>query len=141
MGCVFPAGEGLNPGYVQLITDYTIHMTITVWDQFGASVGDLYANAPISGTFGSTIVPINQLLTQGSTYTDPFGYVAKGAVVASNDPSVASWPSMPVLPFPVGNGQTTFSQPVQVDGFAITPIVNRGWATTGPPNTLTVTWP
>lgn len=139
--CSSPAGIGLSSGDVQLITDYTVHMTITVWDQFGSPIGDVYANAAISETFNSAIVPVNQSLTAGSTYTDPFGYVALGAVVASNDPQVATWPSKPVLPFSSPAGQTIFSQPVQVDGFAITPIVNRSWANTSPPNTVTVTWP
>jgi hypothetical protein len=63
-------GAGSN---VCLVTDYTTPLTITVWDQFGSTIGDLYAGATISETIGKDSSPINQALTSSSTYTDPFG--------------------------------------------------------------------
>jgi hypothetical protein len=136
--CTSPVVLGIGTN-VDLFTDYSIHMTITVWDQFMTSVGDLYAGAAISETSGGTVYPINQTLTSSSTYTDPFG---PGYVSASNvspsDPRVAAWPSQPLGPFPIATQTPT--TPVQVDGFSIGTISTRTWTSTSP-NTVTITWP
>jgi len=130
------AGIGTNDS---LYTDYSIHMTITVWDQFGTPVGDLYAGAAVLEPYQSIYIPINQSLTSGSTYTDPFGpgYISV-ASLPQNDPRVAAWPSQPLGPFPITTQTPT--TPVQVDGFPIGTISTRTWTSTSP-NTVTVTWP
>jgi hypothetical protein len=131
-----PADPGLPPGTVQLVTTYVKFLTITVKDQFGDLVGDLYQGASVS-EFGGTA--INQSLSAGSTYSDPVGAASLGPVVAAGSAQATAWPTQPLLPMQAINA--TQNIPVEVDGFALNPgIVNRQVIAT-PPNTLTITWP
>jgi hypothetical protein len=139
--CTSPASEGIPTGDVSLFTDYEVRLTVTVWDQFGTTVADLYAGASVSETnpANGLIVPINQNLTSGSSYTDPVGPLEVGtAAIAASDPAVAAWPSHALLPLQTQSGRPIL--PVQVDGFPIGTISTRVFSST-PPHTVVITWP
>jgi hypothetical protein len=123
-------------GSVLLASVYIKFLTITVQDQFGDPVGDLYQGATVSENGGTSI---NQPLSAASTYQDPVGVFASGGVVAAGSAAATAWPTQPVLPIPTLN--ITQNIPVEVDGFALSPaIVNRN-VSSAPPSTVTITWP
>jgi hypothetical protein len=133
-----PAIIGLPPGQVQLATIYVRFLNILVWDQFGDTIGTLYAGAAVTELGG---IAINQNLTAASTYSDPVGFffVPVIAVVPAGSPAALAWPTQPLAPMQARTATQNIS--VQIDGFALTPaIVNRG-VTATPPNTVTITWP
>lgn len=149
-----PALINVPSNQFALVTIYMRFLTITVKDQFGALIGDIYPGAEISESPPPPIVSvfkINQSLTAMSTYADPVGTKEGSTVVPAGVPQVASWPSQPKIPLQNGTqtGQPQFS--VFVDGFRLTPdpaISNRqitntgnGSSITSPPVTVTITWP
>ena len=144
-----PALIDVPANQVALKTVYIRNLTITVCDQFGGLIGDLYQGAEISENSLLGVFSINQFLTASSTYTDPVGFSVGPTVVAVGSSQANNWPTQPKLPFPSG----TFTDPqnisVFVDGFALNPaIANRtvtatgnGFSSTSPPVTLTISWP
>ena len=145
-----PAITNVPATSVQLLTIYVRFLTITVKDQFGDSVGDLYAGAEVTEQDSSgTWHPINQSLTSSSTYSDPVGAFLGVTVVASGSPQALNWPNAAKLPWVSGCPNSTQNIAVRVDGFDLNPaIVNRkveicgnGSSTTSPPVTIKITWP
>ncbi len=133
------------------MTIYVRFLTVTVCDQFGGLMGDLYQGAEVSeladcdGVYHS----INQPLSASSTYLDPDGTGVGTTNVAAGSADAINWPTQPRNPIPAG----CFTEPVEsiqvkVDGFLLSPgIANRQWticgdgvSTTSPPVTVTISW-
>lgn len=141
----------LPAGQVKLFTMYLRNLSITVCDQFGDLIGNLYQGAEISefADCASQYLSINQQLSSASTYIDPIGIGTHGVIVAAGSNAANDWPSAAKVAVGNGCGTDTQNIPVKVDGFLLTPsIVNRslmicgnGSATTSPPVTITITWP
>src|SRR6266404_3652041 len=146
-----PGWVCLPPGQVRLMTIYVRFLTVTVCDQFGGLMGDLYQGAEVSeladcdGVYHS----INQPLSASSTYLDPDGTGVGTTNVAAGSADAINWPTQPRNPIPAG----CFTEPVEsiqvkVDGFLLSPgIANRQWticgdgvSTTSPPVTVTISW-
>lgn len=133
-----PAILGLAAGKVSLQTIYVRNLTITVKDQFNGLIGDIYAGAEVTETFGTTNFSINQPLLSSSTYTDPVGLGIEDSVVDATS-AATNWSSQPLQP--MVNASATQNIPVRVDGFLLVPAISaRTWTTTFP-NTLTISWP
>lgn len=149
-----PVFLGLGANQRRLITFYGRFLKITVCDQFGGLMGDLYMGAEISELVG-TPVSINQTLQSDSTYADPVGAELPNQNVGTNGitsdaTAISAWPTAALIPFP-NTSATSDPQSVQVrvDGFILNPsIANRrvtvagdGVSTSSPPVTITITWP
>jgi hypothetical protein len=147
-----PAILFLLPGQVQLSTIYVRFLNVTVCDQFGGLIGELYQGAEVSefvsrdGQFHS----INQFLTSVSTYSDPEGAFVTATIVAAGSNAANQWPNQARKPAPSGcNLGPLESTRVKVDGFELSPAIdNRQWTLCGnglsftsPPVTLTISWP
>ncbi len=132
-----PAIIGLPAGQVQLGTIYVRFLNILVHDQFGDTIGTLYAGAAIT----ERGFAINQNLTAASTYSDPVGFffVPLVAIVPAGSPAAIAWPTQPLLPMDARTA--TQNIPVEVDGFALTPAIVNRRVTATPPNGITITWP
>ena len=152
-GGLFPANRALDAttsppiigvpvGQVELSTIYLRFLTITVCDQFGGLIGDLYQGAELSENdtfFG--VISINQPLTVSSTYSDPVGTREVCCAVASGSAEAMAWPTQPQLPL-TQNASVTQNISVYVDGFALSPaIANRVVTVHSSPVSVTVTWP
>lgn len=131
----------LPPGDVLLATTYGRVLTITVWDQFGEPIGDIYQGAAVSedDPSGGTH-PLNQLLTAASTYSDPVGTAAINSVVTAGSPDALAWPSQPQMPLTL-SGSFPATLNVYVDGFLLNPAIVSRTLTFSPPNSVTITWP
>jgi len=150
-----PAFLGLAPNQRRLVTFYGRFLNITVCDQFGGLIGDLYLGAEISELIGGTPVSINQTLQSNSKYADPVGAELPNQTigpngVTSNASAISAWPTAALIPFPNGSAKSDpQSVQVRVDGFILNPsIANRtvtiagnGVSTSSPPVTITITWP
>lgn len=138
-----PAVYSLPNNQVALATIYMRFLTITVKDQFGDLIGDIYKDAVVTETIGTATFSINQKLTSSSTYLDPVGQLEpnpNGSVVPKDDPEVAAWPSAPKAPLtPQPDVSSVF--PVQVDGFVLDPGLGGRKFTSTLPNIITITWP
>lgn len=134
-------GDPIPPGTVALVTIYDRFLNITVKDQFGDLIGDLYQGASI--TEGG--IPINQSLSAASTYSDPVGPVfAKSpdiavTVVPRGSADATAWSSQPLVPMQFRS--TTQNIPVEVDRFSLHPAIENRQVTATQPNTVTITWP
>jgi hypothetical protein len=137
-----PAAQGLPAGKVLLSTVYMRWLTINVWDQFDASIGDIYAGAPVAEVSGGTTYFINDTITSSGTYLDPTGLeVDNDDRVDAGSTEATTWYSQPKFPIPVAGRTGTQNITVKVDGFTLNPsIVSRTW-TASSPNTLTISWP
>jgi Big-like domain-containing protein len=141
-----PGWVCLPAGQVKLITGYYRFLNITVCDQFGGLMGDLYEGAEVSefASCDNQYHSINQPLTTSSTYVDPTGLSASqtnGSVVPAGSPEAQSWPSQPLITFQ-GSASNTDNIGVRVDGFQLNPgIVNRQWTISSSPPSVTIAWP
>ena len=141
-----PGWVCLPVGQVKLITAYYRLLTVTVCDQFGGLMGDLYQGAEVSelASCDSQYHSINQPLTASSTFSDPTGLMAfpiPGSVVPAGSSAAQSWPSQPLLTFQ-GSVPTTENISVRVDGFQLNPgIVNRQSTVSSTPPSVTIAWP
>ncbi len=150
-----PAFPDLRPNEVARITLYGHNLTITVVDQFGDPLDELYEREMVRESLSNpdeetaTWFNINQFLDAEGRYTDPVGGYGR------------MWPNLdrihplhkhlrdawkagppPSAPFPVGN----FGQDirVQVAGHELTPIPaisGRRVSLTTPPNQVEIIWP
>lgn len=146
-----PVAIGVPSGQVWLVTGYYYFLTITVLDQFGGKIGDLYSGSTVTETWigDGQNHNTNQNLTTNSTYTDPTGYGKPlyiwGNFVSATSTQAKDWvkATTPTLPLPISPVSWTDNLPVQVDGFDLNPaIVNRQITTNiGPPPTITIIWP
>jgi hypothetical protein len=133
--------KNIDSGHVELDTIYARFLTITVLDQFGDPLGNLYQNAEVEENIFGTLVSINSPLSATGTYSDPVGAVLHGNKVAKGDPSIADWlkPDAAKLPLMADSEPQTIA--VSVDQFALTPsVAGRTWTAT-PPNSITISWP
>ena len=64
--------------HVELDSVYGRRLTITVVDQFGDPLGDLYKDAEVEEILFGIVVSINSPLSNSGTYTDPVGYKMDG---------------------------------------------------------------
>lgn len=133
-----PAIIGLPAGQVQLGTIYVRFLNIIVWDQFGDTIGTLYAGAAVTEHGG---IPINQNLTAASTYSDPVGFLFAPAVaiVPAGSPAALAWPTRPLEPMQAQTATQNIS--VEIDGFALAPAIVNRRVTATPPTTITIVWP
>jgi len=136
-----PAIIDVPLGQVELSTVYARFLTITVCDQFGGLIGNLYQGAEISENSPLGIVSINQFLTSSSTYSDPVGTREICCNVTAGSATAQAWPSQPQIPL-MQNGNFIQNISVFVDGFALSPaIVNRQVTISSSPVSVTITWP
>lgn len=136
-----PPATGVPPGMVALVTLYMKVLTVTVVDQRGDSLGDLYQGAGISEADTSgVLVAINQQLSSSGTYSDPVGDGVVSALVARDSAEARQWPTQPALPW---TATKSFTQnfAVFVDNFRLDPGVVNRTASLSPPNNVTITWP
>jgi hypothetical protein len=125
----------LANGDVALVTLRARILTITVHDQFGDGLGDVYDGAVVS----EGGLDINRRLTATGTYSDPVGIARLRGVFAKTSQTAKDWPTDPLLPFP--NASIDTSRAVEIDGFSLNPAVVNRTATWTNPSTLTITWP
>ena len=135
-----PGILGLPPGTVMLTTVYIRFLTITVHDRWNHPIGDLYAGAAVTETFGGSNFPINQTLSANSTYLDPVGYPEGQQIVAAGSPAAIAWPSAPTNPLSHNNSEVQ-NVAVQIDGFNLNPAIVNRTVTAVAPNNVTITWP
>jgi Glucodextranase, domain B/PKD domain/Viral BACON domain/Carboxypeptidase regulatory-like domain len=147
------ANNTTSPAYqvpspmVVLESVYALNLTITVQDQFGLSIGDIYQGAPVAET--SAQIPnqtgINQTITAAGSYTDPVGVgdclgYPICVIVNQNSQQAKQWPNSPLQLMLATNQPQNYS--VYVDTIQLnTGIVNRQVVTDPSNNTITVTWP
>jgi hypothetical protein len=149
-----PALTNVASDQFSLVTVYIRKLTITVKDQFGDAIGDIYQGAEISEREEGTVLvfKINQSLTASGTYTDPVGFMEpSGTIVPISDPRINAWPSQSKIPLRSGTNSVPQRYSVFVDGFRLNPdpaITNRqvtvsgdGHSTTSPPVSITINWP
>lgn len=131
----FPSVDKFN---VALVTVWLFPLTITVLDQFGNVLDDIYIGAPVYEKGANDLFfNINVRIVSGGTYTDLVGVVEVNSIVpAGSDPAIL-WPSQGPLQmtFP-GENQTI---PVSVGGNSIGTIRRTTIAT--PPNNVQIIWP
>ena len=135
-----PAIIRLPPNQVELSTIYVRFLTITVKDQFGDLIGDLYQGAEVSEADLGQLFSINQPLTAMSTYSDPVGTREVCCVVARGSAQANAWPSQPNIPLSQ-SGSAPQNIDVFVDGFRLTPGIANRQVSVSPPRNVTITWP
>src|SRR5262249_41451642 len=127
--------------HVELDSVYGRRLTITVVDQFGDPLGDLYKDAEVEEILFGIVVSINSPLSNSGTYTDPVGYLITSRVVAKNDPAVGTWLDPTTALLPLTQDSLTDNIDVSVDQFPLSPsIVGRRKSAT-PPSSVTIVWP
>ncbi|MFH0938869.1 MAG: hypothetical protein V1899_06275, partial [Planctomycetota bacterium] len=137
-----PAMPGVPAGSCRLITNYDQELQVSVVDQFGETIGDLYKGSAI--TEYSAMIPINQILQPDSTYVDLVGryedknYVRTMVLTTSTD--AITWPTDPVMLLQRSNPLPQ-NIPVQVDGFSLNPAVINRQVITTPPKNVQIIWP
>ena len=137
-----PGAPGLQPGQVYLATIYAVYLTIHVVDQFGDSLDQLYAGAPITeGGYA-----INQNMSSSGTYSDPVGQGPQRdngpVVVSANSTDATQWVSTNytyrvAIPSQVNPPQNI---PVEVAGVSLNPSVVNRIVSSAPPNKLAIQW-
>jgi len=138
-----PALFDVPRGQVLLITAYFHTLIVTVEDQFGDILDELYEDAPVEEfivveeLFERAWHRINQSLSAAGTYLDPVGFPARGPQVPRRDRSVLQWARQPLIPLAPG-GQRQ-SLPVKVGGHFVGTIVRDVIET--PPANIQVIWP
>ena len=135
-----PAWQGVQSGDVLLGTLAEVAQTIPVVDQFGKSLSSLYNGQIVDEQSGTTFVPINVKIENGS-YPDHVGYGAnKGVDVPKNGPQATAWLTS-LTHYTVASPQSEVNNvKVQVAGFTLNPsVVNRTISYNN--GTLTVIWP
>ena len=131
----------IDKDHLELDTIYCRFLTITVLDQLGDPLGDLYQGAEVEENLFGTVVSINQYLTATGTYSDPVGAFVRGNTVPNGDPSIADWlkPGATMRPLTAQSEPQTIA--VSVNQFPLTPsVAGRTWTAT-PPNSITISWP
>jgi hypothetical protein len=122
------------------VTYWAQWLTITVNDQFGNTLGDLYTGQPVLEYIFGGWYPINQSLSGAGTYLDPVSsFRTMGSLVDPNSPAAIAWPTKPKLAVMTIN--YTQNIPVKVAGHQLnTGIVNRRLVVDGN-RKVTITWP
>jgi hypothetical protein len=94
---------------------------ITVKDQFGDLIGDVYPDAQISEGVGGSQVSIIQHLTTSSNYSDPVGtFIGSTIVDATDTTSINNWVTGSTKnPLPSGAPPQTQNLSVFVDNFRL----------------------
>lgn len=110
-----PAGLGLPPGYVYLITAYIRYLNVIVKDQFGENIGSLYQGAEVAEYVNFLWRPINQSLTAASTYADPVGEIIVYGYALRESSIAQQWTTQPLQPMVEGSETRTVT--VAIDGF------------------------
>ncbi len=137
-----PAWQRVPSGDVLLGTLAEVAQTIPVVDQFGKSLSSLYNGQIVDEQSGTTFVPINVKIENGS-YQDHVGFEGDGgqqSLVAAGNPAAAAWPTS-TTHYPIAS---PLSQPanatVQVAGFPLDPSITSRTVSYSN-GILTVTWP
>jgi hypothetical protein len=137
-----PAGWGVPTGYVALMTIFCRNVTVSVADQFNATIGDVYLNASVTEYVSSQWRSINQAITSGSAYTDPVCYLdprAEPNLVLAGSTAYTNWLSEPLEP--LVSTSSDVNPAVKIDGFELSPGLGSRHMTTTPPSSLTITFP
>jgi hypothetical protein len=139
-GSTSPAWWGLPANTVKLVTAWIHWLTVTVEDQFGTVLDDLYEGVEVQEKIGSSAWrSINQPLSADGTYQDPVGVNQWPAVseVPAGGQAAQDWPTQPTLTMQARRIPQRIG--VKVGGHSIGTIRRTVIAT--PPNHVEVEWP
>lgn len=143
-----PATWGLSAGYVFLATWHCKTVTVTVHDQFDASIGDVYINAHITEDTQGPLQyqPINQSINSSSSYLDPVcRFLPSSTVidpiirVEGNGAVISAW--LADAHEPLDSFSQNVNPPVKVDGFLLNPGLGTRRLQTAPPSSVNITFP
>ena len=135
-----PAWQGVPNGDVLLGTLVEVAQTIPGVEQLGKSLSSLYNGQIVDEQSGTTFVPINVKIENGS-YPDHVGFEGDGGKeYPIGSQQALAWPTG-TQHYEIASPQSTPSDPtVQIAGFKLNPsITNRTVSYSN--GTLTVTWP
>jgi len=124
---------------VELVTAWFHWLTVTVEDQFGDVLDDIYDRAEVEERVSRVQFDINQQLRGDGTYLDPVGVVSRPPTsrVRADSEAANEWPDEETLTM-VASTQNQVIR-VLVGGHEIGNIIRDVIAT--PPNHIRINWP